>query len=682
MKKNKNKEEKKNKKTGEKRKFNKLPLYLRIIIIAAASIIFIGCVTTGGFFLYINSINKAINSVTTSEVENILTPIESPQEPVTILILGRDTRDTENDTGRADIIMLLHLNPEKNTGSLLSIPRDTLVEIPGHGEDKINAAYAYGGEELMIKTINSFLEAEINHYVTLDFEGFVRLIDALGGVDIVIDRPLVDPKSGANFSTGNHHLTGEQALSYTRSRSTELGDIGRIQRQQQLFKELLKQKLDIKYLSSVPYYFNILVENTRTDLDILTILSYSKAALSFSSENFETAIIPSHSDWIENETISVQIPDIDEARAMWERIISGQPASWYNAEYAEVDEISDSMTIDTEYRFKVSVKNTGALTWNKNGDNPVYLGYHWIDFNSKETVVFDGKRSIISEDGVDIGDEVVFNLKVTSPSEPGEYILQVDLVQEGVTWFSFQGVPVLEKFITVDISYTAQYDDGGTTPNHVKPGQDFEAQITVRNNGFLLWEHEGNGYKIHLGTHWLNRDTGEMVIWDGNRGVLLEDVSYNEEIVVNIIVKAPDVPGRYILQYDMVHEGVTWFSEKGVVPLEVNIDVGKVIDKSITTRTHIIVSNGNGIAGSAGKIRDYLKSYGFKILGLSNADGYNYEKTVIYYIKNNKEKADQVAIVFSSYEMEEVPLGTFEKTYGKDKDIVVIVGKDYMENLE
>jgi len=164
--------------------------------------------------------------------------------------------------------------------------------------------------------------------------------------------------------------------------------------------------------------------------------------------------------------------------------------------------------------------------------------------------------------------------------------------------------------------------------------------------------------------------------------VLLEDVSYNEEIVVNIIVKAPDVPGRYILQYDMVHEGVTWFSEKGVVPLEVNIDVGKVIDKSITTRTYIIVSNGNGIAGSAGKIRDYLKSYGFKILGLSNADGYNYEKTVIYYIKDNKEKADQVAIVFSSYEMEEVPLGTFEKTYGKDTDIVVIVGKDYMENLE
>jgi LCP family protein required for cell wall assembly len=682
MRKNKNRAKENIKENKDRRGFKKLPLYVRVIIIVLSSIIFIGGAGTAGFFIYINSVNRTINSVTTTEIENILAPIESPQEPVTILVLGRDTRDVENDTGRADIIMLIYLDPEKNTGSLLSIPRDTLVEIPGHGEDKINAAYAYGGEELMIKTINSFLGAEINHYVTLDFDGFVELIDAVGGVDITIDRPMVDPKSGANFSAGNHHFTGEQALSYTRSRSTELGDIGRIQRQQQLFRELLRQKLNVKYLSSAPYYFNILIENTRTDLDILTILKYSKAVLSFGSENFGTSIIPSHSDWINEGTISVQIPDIEEARAMWQRIINGEPASKYNAEYKEIDEIVDSMTQDTEYKFKIKVKNTGALVWNRNGDNPVYLGYHWIDFNSREMVVFDGKRSIIPEDGVNVSDEAVFDLTVIAPSKPGEYILQVDLVQEGVTWFSFQGVPPLEKFVSVDISYAAQYNDGDTTPNYLDPSQEFAVKVKVKNNGFMLWNHEGHKYRIDLGTHWINRDTGEVVIWDGNRGLLSKDVSHDEEIIVDIEIKAPDKPGRYILQYDMVCEGVSWFSEKGVIPLEVNVDVGRVINRSITSKTYVIISNGNGISGSASELKEYLKVYGFKILGLSNADSYNYDKTVIYYTGENKDKADQLTILFSSYVMEELSKSAFEKAYGKDADIAIIVGKDYLENLE
>jgi len=108
-----------------------------------------------------------------------------------------------------------------------------------------------------------------------------------------VDRPLIDPKKRCKFFTGNHHLTGEQALAYTRSRSTELGDIGRIQRQQYIFRELFNQKLNMKTVSKIPYYFNILIENTHTDVDLMTILSYAKEALSLSSENISVAIIPS-----------------------------------------------------------------------------------------------------------------------------------------------------------------------------------------------------------------------------------------------------------------------------------------------------------------------------------------------------------------------------------------------------
>jgi LCP family protein required for cell wall assembly len=660
-------------------RFKRLPRYGRVLIIVFSAIIAAVAIAAAVFFIYINSINNTINSINTAEVENILAPIESPEEPVTILIMGRDSRDTESERGRADTIMLLYLDPGAAAGSLLSIPRDTLVDIPGHGEDKINAAYAYGGEELMIRTIQDFIGAEINHYVTLDFQGFVDLIDAMGGVDITIDRPLVDPKSGANLSPGEHHLTGEQALAYTRSRSTELGDIGRIQRQQNLFKELMAQKLNVQYLSNIPHYFNILIDSTRTDLEVLTILRYSKAALSLTTESFGTSIIPTHSDWIEDHTISVQIPDQEEARAMWERILAGEAASRYNAEYSEIDVISDSMTEDEVYTYRIKVKNTGTLTWNRNGGNPIYLGYHWIDFNTKEIVVFDGRRSIISDDGVDVGQEAEFDLKIMAPAEPGDYVLQLDLVHEGVTWFSYQGVPPLEKFVSIGVSYSVQYDEGGNTPNYLDPGQEYEVEVRVKNTGMSFWERAGKK-RTALGTHWINRDTGEIVEWDGNRGLLDGNTEHDQEAIVKITIKAPDEPGRYILQYDMVHEGATWFSEQGVIPLEVNIDVGRTLDMSIVKITSVQIFNGNGMAGAAGEAKDALCRLGFKIHSLANAKRFDFEESVIIYNPGQEEAADQLKLIFENAKGYEY--NSDWAHYSSKADLVLILGKDYKEYID
>jgi len=663
----------------KKCRFKGLPRYGRVLITVFSAIIAAVVIAAAVFFIYINSINNTINSINTAEVENILAPIESPEEPVTILFLGRDSRDTESEMGRADTIMLLYLDPVNAVVSLLSIPRDTLVDIPGYGQDKINAAYAYGGEELMIRTIQDFIGAEINHYVTLDFQGFVDLIDAMGGVDITIDRPLVDIKSGANLSPGEHHLTGEQALAYTRSRSTELGDIGRIQRQQNLFKELMSQKLNMQYLSNIPYYFNILIDSTRTDLEVLTILKYSKAALSLTAENFSASIIPTHSDWIKDNTISVQIPDQEEARAMWKRILAGEPASRYNAQYFEIDIIDDSMTEDSAYKYRIKVKNTGDLTWNRNGSNPIYLGYHWIDFNTKEMVVFDGKRSIISNDGVEVGQEAEFDLKIVAPSESGDYILQLDLVHEGVTWFSYQGVPPLEKFVSIGVSNSAQYDEGGNTPNYLDPGQEYEVEVRVKNTGMSFWERKGKR-RMNLGTHWINRDTGEIVEWDGNRGLLDRDIEHGQEALIKITIKAPDEPGRYILQYDMAHEGVTWFSEQGVIPLEVNIDVGRTLDMSIVKVTSIQIFNGNGIVGAAGEVKKGLSTFGFKIYSLANARDYDLDKTFIIYNAGQEEAADQLKIIFENADIYEY--NSEWSHYNGTADLMLILGKDYEDYLD
>lgn len=664
-----------------KSKFKKLPLYIRILIIFFSSLIAISAITAGGFFFYVKKANNAMNSMTSSEIENILVPIESIEEPVSILILGRDSRETEDDAGRADTIMLLHLNPAKKHSTLLSIPRDTLVDIPGYGQDKINAAYAYGGEKLMIETVSNLLNATINHYVTIDFDGFVKLIDALGGVDIVVDRPLVDPKTGANFSPGKHHLTGEQALAYTRSRSTELADIGRIQRQQLLFKELVNQKLNAKYLSNIPEYFNILIENTRTDLDLVTILKYAKTSLSLGPENFETAIIPTHADWIENKTISVQIPDLEEAKAMWQRIIDGEPASKYNATYSiDPDSIPDALATGMVYDVQVKVKNTGAITWERGGKNPVFLGYHWINFDTKEMVVFDGKRAVLPQDSVKPGEEVTFNMQISSPPKKGKYILQIDLVHEGITWFSYQGVPPLEKYCTLDISYSATYDDGGSTPTYLDPGQEFTTKVTVKNTGFLLWEYDKSKGRVALGTHWVNRDTGEIVTWDGPRGLLPFDVAHNENAIVEVKLTAPEKPGRYILQYDMVHESYTWFSSQGVIPLEININVGQTIDKKIVKNTTVKVFNGNGNPGAATQFVEKLKQYEFKVQDPSNAQNFNFAKTIIIYKPSTQEKAEQLALILSSYELVKYNNDKWG-AYKSTADIVVILGKDFEQNL-
>ncbi len=656
-----------------------LRTYKKVLIILFSILFLLAASGACFFYYYINSANKTLNSGTTTQIQEILAPVEAPEAPVTILLLGRDTRDSETDIGRADTIMLLHINPAEGRAALLSIPRDTYVDIPGHGKNKINAAYAYGGEELMIKTVSSFLGAVINHYITIDFEGFVKLIDELGGVDVQIDRPILDPKTGAYFAAGAHHFTGEQALAFTRSRSTEFGDIGRIQRQQLVLKELVKQKLDLKYISSINDYFRILVDNVRTDIDIMTIASYAKSALAFGTDNISSSIIPSHPEWIENNTVSVLIPDTEEAQAMWQRIIFGRPASRYGIEYISgTESIPESMVKDKLYKAAIKVKNTGAEEWVRGGEKPFYLSYHWLDFDTKKAVVFDGERTLLSQDKVAPGEEIDLSLQVLSPPVPGQYILQIDMVHEGMTWFSFQGVPPLEKYVSVNIDYAASYNDGGSTPNKVEPGQEFVTYVTVTNNGFMTWENNVV-QRVDLGAHWYNRDTREVVKFDADSGELPKNVSHNESVTVKMIVHAPKKPGRYVLAYDLVHEHVIWFSQAGVIPLEIDVDVGVTLDTSIVKKTSIVIYNGCGAKGAAVDFREYLLKYGFKIKDIANAKSFDFSRTMIIYNASKKQNAEQLAKVLNSYEME--TYSSKWSQYPANADIILIAGSDYKENI-
>ena len=173
------------------------------------------------------------------------TPVGTPAEPpVTFLLVGSDSRDDaadgEDPGGRSDAIMIARFAADRKHAQIISIPRDSWVDIPGHGKNKINASYAFGGPSLLIQTVEQLTQVRIDHYVTIDFEGIIQVTDDLGGVDVVVAETT---KHGPyTFTAGVNRLTGEQARYYLQQRKNlPGGDFDRVKRQQQYLKAVFGQ---------------------------------------------------------------------------------------------------------------------------------------------------------------------------------------------------------------------------------------------------------------------------------------------------------------------------------------------------------------------------------------------------------------------------------------------------------
>ena len=168
----------------------------------------------------------------------------------TFLLVGTDTRATDPTTGsdapagvdagsqRSDVIMLATVQPDGSTGSVVSIPRDSWVDIPGRGKNKINAAYAFGGPSLLIQTVEGLTGVRVDHFGVIDFAGFQTLVDSVGGIDVNIAQ--ATSNAGVDFRAGRNHLDGRQALAYVRQRyDLPNGDIDRARRQQNALRAFL-----------------------------------------------------------------------------------------------------------------------------------------------------------------------------------------------------------------------------------------------------------------------------------------------------------------------------------------------------------------------------------------------------------------------------------------------------------
>lgn len=172
----------------------------------------------------------------------------------TYLIVGSDSRDGWTDDGtegaRTDTIIVLH-QPEEGPTALISIPRDSYVSIPGHGKNKINAAFAWGGPELLVATVEQHTGLTIDHYFEVGFTGVADLVDAVGGVELCHDQDVDDRRSKMTWEAGCHEVDGRDALAFVRMRySDPIGDIGRTQRQQQLISQLAEKVSSREVLGS------------------------------------------------------------------------------------------------------------------------------------------------------------------------------------------------------------------------------------------------------------------------------------------------------------------------------------------------------------------------------------------------------------------------------------------------
>ena len=186
------------------------------------------------------------------------------QDPFSVLLLGVDER--QGDRGRSDTMIVLTVNPNQNSIQMLSIPRDTRTEIIGHGTtDKINHAYAFGGEEMSMDTVENLLDIPIDYYIRVNMEGFKDIVDAVGGIQV--NNNLAFGNEGHNFTTGLINLNGDQALSFVRMRYEDpKGDFGRQERQRQVIQGVIARGASFNSLTKFDDIFAALGKNVRTNL--------------------------------------------------------------------------------------------------------------------------------------------------------------------------------------------------------------------------------------------------------------------------------------------------------------------------------------------------------------------------------------------------------------------------------
>ena len=216
----------------------------------------------------------------------------------------------------------------------------------------------------------------------------------------------------------------------------------------------------------------------------------------------------------------------------------------------------------------VVVQNDGGRTWNASGVDPVTIGYYWIDSATGKRL--DAPRQALPKD-VAPGEQITLTLAVTAPQYPGSYTMVLDLYKENEFWFRDKGLAPDDTPVNVAPDFKAAYTMNGQLPTF-QANQAYAVPLIVTNLGNGIFPI-ANANPVDLGYHWYDA-SGKAVVWDGARTKLPADLAPGQSVTLPASVVAPPAGGQYSLRFDLVQEGVTWFSTKGVQPGVWSVSIG------------------------------------------------------------------------------------------------------------
>ncbi|MED5049404.1 LCP family protein [Bacillus siamensis] len=285
----------KKKKSKRKIIFKRILLLLTLVLLVAAGF--------GGYKVYktINAADNAYDALSRGDKSKLRDKvINMKKKPFSILFMGIENYATSGKGGRSDSLIVVTLDPRNKTMKMLSIPRDTRVTLAGDTtgkKSKINAAFAKGGADEAVATVEDLLDIPIDKYVTVDFNGFKDVIDEVGGVNVKVpfdfdEMSDVSKKKRIYFKKGNMHLNGEQALAYARMRKQDKrGDFGRNDRQKQILNALIDQMSRAGNIAKIDKIAETASNNVQTNIRITEGLALQQIYSGFTSKKIDTLTI-------------------------------------------------------------------------------------------------------------------------------------------------------------------------------------------------------------------------------------------------------------------------------------------------------------------------------------------------------------------------------------------------------